>query len=391
MGASLGALAMLHAQRRHPRRVRRRCSCSPAASSSRAIDAHESRLPPLRRGSSRFVRDDAARRASTRSRCPSTLTVRHARRRTSHNNRAMARALAAQGYDVSLDEVPDMHNYIGWRDAFDPHLTAPARAPGRDERRATHELYSHAIGAHGAVVGLRALRPPGARLPVRGRQRLGLARQRHGRRASPTCSTAGRVKLYCVDSFDARVVVEPRRSRSRSARASTAATSRGSSTRSCRSSTHDCGGAQEIVTTGVSLGAYHAANFALKRADLFPLAIVPVGQLRPVDLGRAGASAARPPTSTTRSTTSRTSAATTSTGCARRLSLLLVCGQGQWEDTTGVARVHQAPRRRCSPRRASAHELDLWGHDVPHDWPSWRAQLAHHLPTVLLMSDDART
>ena len=25
-------------------------------------------------------------------------------------------------------------------------------------------------------------------------------------------------------------------------------------------------------------------------------------------------------------------------------------------------------------------ELDLWGHDVPHDWPSWRAQLAHHLP-----------
>jgi esterase/lipase superfamily enzyme len=26
------------------------------------------------------------------------------------------------------------------------------------------------------------------------------------------------------------------------------------------------------------------------------------------------------------------------------------------------------------------HELDLWGYDVPHDWPSWRAQWAHHLP-----------
>ena len=25
-------------------------------------------------------------------------------------------------------------------------------------------------------------------------------------------------------------------------------------------------------------------------------------------------------------------------------------------------------------------ELDLWGYDVAHDWPSWRAQLAHHLP-----------
>jgi hypothetical protein len=26
------------------------------------------------------------------------------------------------------------------------------------------------------------------------------------------------------------------------------------------------------------------------------------------------------------------------------------------------------------------HELDLWGHDVPRDWPSWRAQVARHLP-----------
>ena len=26
------------------------------------------------------------------------------------------------------------------------------------------------------------------------------------------------------------------------------------------------------------------------------------------------------------------------------------------------------------------HELDLWGYDVPHDWPSWRAQLACHMP-----------
>jgi esterase/lipase superfamily enzyme len=58
----------------------------------------------------------------------------------------------------------------------------------------------------------------------------------------------------------------------------------------------------EIMVTGVSFGAYHAANLALRRADLFPLAI-----------------------------------------CHR-------------------------------------HELDVWGHDVPHDWPAWRAQIAHHLP-----------
>ena len=40
-----------------------------------------------------------------------------------HNNRLMARTLDALGYDVVLHEVADLHNYTGWRDAFDPHLT----------------------------------------------------------------------------------------------------------------------------------------------------------------------------------------------------------------------------------------------------------------------------
>ena len=59
--------------------------------------------------------------------------------------------------------------------------------------------------------------------------------------------------------------------------------------------------------------------------------------------------------------------------------IVLVVGQGQWEDTTGAlhstrsfASLLDSKGLRC--------ELDVWGHDVPHDWPSWRAQLAHHLP-----------
>ena len=35
----------------------------------------------------------------------------------------MEQALRARGYPVALHEVPDMHNYTAWRDAFDPHLT----------------------------------------------------------------------------------------------------------------------------------------------------------------------------------------------------------------------------------------------------------------------------
>jgi enterochelin esterase family protein len=40
-----------------------------------------------------------------------------------HNNRLMAAALVAQGYDAHLHEVTDTHNYTSWRDALDPHLT----------------------------------------------------------------------------------------------------------------------------------------------------------------------------------------------------------------------------------------------------------------------------
>jgi len=40
-----------------------------------------------------------------------------------HNNREMAQALRRQGYPAQLFEVPDAHNYVSWRDAFDPYLT----------------------------------------------------------------------------------------------------------------------------------------------------------------------------------------------------------------------------------------------------------------------------
>ncbi len=39
------------------------------------------------------------------------------------NNRLMVAALQSQGYAATLAEVPDLHNYTGWRDALDPHLT----------------------------------------------------------------------------------------------------------------------------------------------------------------------------------------------------------------------------------------------------------------------------
>ncbi|MDQ4064444.1 MAG: esterase, partial [Actinomycetota bacterium] len=62
-----------------------------------------------------------------------------------------------------------------------------------------------------------------------------------------------------------------------------------------------------------------------------------------------------------------------------QVNLLLICGQGQWEDTTGAL---ESTKRFAGllAEKGIRHDLDVWGYDVPHDWPSWRAQIAHHLP-----------
>ena len=132
-----------------------------------------------------------------------------------------------------------------------------------------------------------------------------------------------------------------------------------------------------MVLTGCSFGAYHAANLALRRADLFPLAICLSGvyDLSVLGWGEQGTSfhLNNPQWSLAASEGEHLD------WLRSRLSLLLVCGQGQWEDTTGALQSTVSFGRLCEEKGLRV-EVDLWGHDVPHDWPSWRAQLAHHLP-----------
>jgi enterochelin esterase family protein len=119
MGASLGGLAMLHAQRRFPRALGGLFLQSGSFFMPR-YDAHERGFGRYAR-IVRFVRE-TLRDGEYAVPVPVAITVGRAEE-NAHNNREMGRALAAQGYDVSVDEVPDLHNYVGWRDAFDPHLT----------------------------------------------------------------------------------------------------------------------------------------------------------------------------------------------------------------------------------------------------------------------------
>jgi enterochelin esterase-like enzyme len=119
MGASLGGLAMLHAERLYPGTFTGLFLQSGSFFTPR-FDAHESRFPRYAR-IVRFVRR-LLRQDPWPHPLPVTLTCGSAEENL-HNNRLMARALAAQGYPAVLHEVPDMHNYTAWRDAFEPHLT----------------------------------------------------------------------------------------------------------------------------------------------------------------------------------------------------------------------------------------------------------------------------
>jgi esterase/lipase superfamily enzyme len=171
---------------------------------------------------------------------------------------------------------------------------------------------------------------------------------------------AGRCKLHCVDSWDSGTWWDdwlPLEERARRHEAYE------------RWVLERIDG-DDVITTGVSMGAYHAANLTLRHPHRFPLAlclsgIYDVGPLgwgergdsvyfnNPVDY--AGALDGSP------------------------ASLQLVVGRGMWEDTTGAleSTLHFAEVLRAAGIR---HELDVWGGEAPHDWPAWRAQLAKHLP-----------
>jgi esterase/lipase superfamily enzyme len=136
------------------------------------------------------------------------------------------------------------------------------------------------------------------------------------------------------------------------------------------------GGDIDIITTGPSFGAYHAANFAFKHAHIFPLAICQSGvyDVEKVGWGEKGDQFYfnNPMYYVPNIEGDHLE------WLRNRLRILLLCGQGQWEDTTGALESTKAFAK-VLESKGIPFEVDLWGPDVPHDWPSWRNQLAHHL------------
>ena len=119
MGASLGALAMLHAHRSNPASFGALFLQSGSFFRQR-YDKQESGFPRFRR-ISRFV-GTALLADQWVHPIPIAMTCGTVEENL-FNNHAMRDALVAQGYDVRFLENRDAHNWVGWRDAFEPALS----------------------------------------------------------------------------------------------------------------------------------------------------------------------------------------------------------------------------------------------------------------------------
>jgi esterase/lipase superfamily enzyme len=51
-------------------------------------------------------------------------------------------------------------------------------------------------------------------------------------------------------------------------------------------------------------------------------------------------------------------------------------GSGDYEDPNGSRYLSALLNHKGIP-----HDLDVWGHDIHHDWPTWRAMLPYLLET----------
>jgi esterase/lipase superfamily enzyme len=244
--------------------------------------------------------------------------------------------------------------------------------------REVTELWSDAIGSAGTVIryghwGKPLLAFPSERGKAFDFENNGMVE------AVASLIDAGRLKIYCVDSYDQAswsnsTVPLEERARKHGEYESWIIDQVVPWIR------QDCGDGSEVelATTGCSLGAFHAANFALKRADLFPLALCFSGNYDPSSWDGWGE----------RGDTAYFNNPIDYVGqlsgdhlawLRSQVSLLLVCGQGSWEDSTGSLPSTKQFAALLAEKQIR-HELDLWGYDVPHDWPSWRAQFAHHMP-----------
>ena len=137
---------------------------------------------------------------------------------------------------------------------------------------------------------------------------------------------------------------------------------------------NSCQGQIGILTSGASLGAFHAANQFFRRPDIFAGMIAMSGAYdirgyiksdyydqniyfnNPVDY--------LPNVEDQRTLEILRS----------KTNIHILTGQGDYENPRASRRLSE-----ILWQKGIWHNLDVWGYDMPHDWPTWRSMLSHYL------------
>ncbi len=129
-----------------------------------------------------------------------------------------------------------------------------------------------------------------------------------------------------------------------------------------------------IAVSGTSLGAYYAANLALKQPETFRYALCMSGRFDITEF--AGGLADQDVYFNNPMAYVPNLGGEALERVRRGTHLTLVCGRGKWEDGNW-----QEAERFAAMLSAKGipHDLDLWGHDVAHEWVWWRRQAVMHL------------
>jgi esterase/lipase superfamily enzyme len=134
-----------------------------------------------------------------------------------------------------------------------------------------------------------------------------------------------------------------------------------------------CQGRLGIITGGASLGAYHAANQLFRRPDLFDGMVAMSGNFNirgfadgyyDQDLYYNDPLAFLPNLDDDQDLPL----------LRQKRHIHIVCGQGDYENPHSSQALAEVQAGKGIP-----HELDLWGYDMPHDWPTWRRMLPYYL------------
>ncbi len=136
---------------------------------------------------------------------------------------------------------------------------------------------------------------------------------------------------------------------------------------------HKTSGDTPIILSGASLGALHSANLFFKRPDLFAGVIAMSGNY---DLSTytKGYHDEDVYFNSPMQYLPNLNDQYWLTHMRNNKRIHILTGSGNYETPEASKRFSAVLQAKGIP-----HELDIWGYDMPHDWPTWRAMLPYYL------------